>query len=757
MTTGGDSSRALLFEEMSSPITSEPQQTAVQSPSTPSPWIYRPWIDLLIGCGAWSAPLLLLAFYASSTYSRAWAVAFYFLALLFNYPHFMATVYRAYHTRTEFQKYRIFTVHVALLLALAGVIAHVWFPLLPWIFTLYICWSPWHYTGQNFGLLMMFARRSGRAPSSAERAAIHLSFIASFILLMLSFHTGASGDPLILSLGLPARFTLPARGLLALFFVLATGWALVSLARRSSLRAILAPLTLAATQFLWFLLPALVELFSGHEVPQTRYSSGILAVLHSTQYLWITSYYQGREARAAGNTRWSFSRYLVTLIAGGIALFIPGPWIVSRVFHADFAASFLTFTALVNIHHFILDGALWKLRDSRVAALLLNTDARSQDAAGDAQNAFQAATRWLTSPAPGARAIRIGTVVLLFSWGAVDQMHFYWSSKTESLPALERAAKLNPDDSSVQLLLARAEIASGNRNAAIEAFHRAAEISPESFSQQEAYARSLIEAGRGAEAYAQYEKILARWPRNIDARVNFGLLAQRLGHENEAVDSWERAVDADPSQGNAQLYLAQAFERRGEMQAAARHYRGYLQVAAAHPEEYHDKKSSVIAAFIKVADADGAANRLTEAQKGYAAAIDFAIKAGDRSLESLALVHNAELQEKVGDAAAAAQSYQRALAVDAALSDARGAASDWLNYGQFLRHQHQPERFVFACMLRAEKLLSAAPGDELSAVVQARTESEGRLGRDSTAVRLKSEALATEAFSLPTSAFAPSR
>jgi tetratricopeptide (TPR) repeat protein len=742
---------------MSSAITSEPQQSALPGSSTPSPWIYRPWIDLLIGCGAWSAPLLLLAFYASSTYSRAWAVAFYFLALLFNYPHFMATVYRAYHTRTEFQKYRIFTVHVALLLALAGVIAHVWFPLLPWIFTLYICWSPWHYTGQNFGLLMMFARRSGLAPSPAERTAIHLSFIASFLLLMLSFHTGSSGDPLILSLTLPARFTLPARGVLALFFVAATGWALISQARRSSLRAILAPLTLALTQFLWFLLPALVELFSGHEVPQTRYSSGILAVLHSTQYLWITSYYQGREARAAGNTRWKFSRYLVTLIAGGIALFIPGPWIVSRVFHADFAASFLTFTALVNIHHFILDGALWKLRDSRVAALLLNTNAKNRDAAVGAQNTLQSATRWLTSPAPGARAIRIGAVVLLFSWAAVDQMHFYWSSKTENLSALERAARLNPDDSSVQLRLAHAETVAGNRHGALNALQHAAEISPGSFSQQEAYARGLIEARRDEDAYAQYEKILARWPRNIDARVNFGLLAQRLGHEEEAVDSWERAVDTDPSQANAQLYLAQVFERRGEAQAAARHYRAYLQIAAAHPEEYREKKSSVIAAFIKVADADSAANRPVEAQQEYAAAIDFAAKAGDKALESLALVHQAELQEKAGDAPAAAQSYQHALAVDATLSDARSAASDWLNYGQFLHRRRQPERLVFACMLRAENLLSPTPGDELSAVVQARVESEARLGRNAAAVRSKSEGLATEAASLPTSAFAPAR
>jgi hypothetical protein len=61
-----------------------------------------------------------------------------------------------------------------------------------------------------------------------------------------------------------------------------------------------APLTLLATQFLWFVLPTILELRSDYHVPQTRYSSGILAVLHSAQYIWITSYFQRREARAGG-------------------------------------------------------------------------------------------------------------------------------------------------------------------------------------------------------------------------------------------------------------------------------------------------------------------------------------------------------------------------------------------------------------------------------------------------------------------------
>jgi tetratricopeptide (TPR) repeat protein len=742
---------------MSTTLIGEPERTAPASIPGQSPWIYRPWIDLVVGCGAWSAPLLLISFYTTNTHSHAWTVAFYFLALLFNYPHFMATVYRAYHTQTEFQRYRLFTVHVALLLAVAGLVAHLWYPLLPWIFTLYICWSPWHYTGQNFGLLMMFARRSGLAPGTVERNAIQLSFVASFLLLMLSFHTGPSGDPLILSLGLPAKFTLPARAALALFFAAATGWALFSMARRSSLRAIVAPLTLAVTQFLWFLLPAMIELYGGRDIPQTRYSSGILAVLHSTQYLWITSYYQAREARVAGEAKWKFSRYLLTLVAGGIALFIPGPWIVSRVFHADFAASFLTFTALVNIHHFMLDGALWKLRDSRVAALLLNAGGGTCDSVMNGQSAFRAATRWLAGPTKAARSIRTTTVVLLLGCAAIDQVHFYWSSEVENLASLERAAKLNPDDSSIQARLARASRQAGQRDASLASLRRAAEICPGDFSQQEAYARGLIEAGRDADAYAQYERILARWPRNSDALVNFGVLARRMGHDEEAIDSWQSAVANDPARANSQLYLAQALERRGEAQAAARHYRAYLEIVASHPKEHSNETAGVLAALIKVADADASINQPNEAFKGYEAAITFAEKANDKTLESLALVHLADLEEKQRNARAAAQAYQRALVLDASLADPVSAASDWLNYGKFLHDNHLPERFVLACFLHADELVKTTPGPVLAIVVQARAESEARLGREALAVHGSSEAVATEALTLPAESFAKSQ
>ena len=351
------------------PIAAPP--AAAPASASSSPWIYRPWLDLLVGCGAWSAPLLAVALLMTPAHSHGWAMAFYLLAVVFNYPHFMATIYRAYHTRADFEKYKIVTLHVTLLLVLTGIVMHASPRFFPWLFTIYICWSPWHYSGQNYGLLMMFARRSGAEITPRERRWLRSAFVASYLMLLASFETGGSTDPLILSLGLPPKYTLLLRLAFGVAFMVFTFLGFRRLIRAIGAQALAAPLTLAFTQFLWFVLPTLLELNSVSQVPQTRYSSGILAVLHSAQYIWITSYYQRREALAAGQKTWHVAAYFVTFLAGGIALFIPGPWLVSYLFHYDFTTSFLIFVSLVNIHHFILDAKLWKLRDKSVAALLV--------------------------------------------------------------------------------------------------------------------------------------------------------------------------------------------------------------------------------------------------------------------------------------------------------------------------------------------------------------------------------------------------
>ena len=221
------------------------QAETISAARPDGPWIYGAWLDLIVGCGAWSAPLLAAALWLTQSHTHAWVVAFYFLALAFNYPHFMATVYRAYHTRADFEKYKIFTLHITLLLVLTGVLLHASYRLFPWVFTLYICWSPWHYTGQNYGLLMMFARRSGADVTPGERRSIRGGFVASYLMLLASFETGGSTDPLILSLGLAAKYTLPARLVLAAAFTVFIFFGFRRLIQRTGARALVAPLTLA--------------------------------------------------------------------------------------------------------------------------------------------------------------------------------------------------------------------------------------------------------------------------------------------------------------------------------------------------------------------------------------------------------------------------------------------------------------------------------------------------------------------------------
>ena len=718
--------------------------------SAAGPWLYRPWLDLLVGCGAWSAPLLLIALWLTPSHTHAWAVAFYALAIVFNYPHFMATVYRAYHTRESFERYKILTLHITLLLVLTGVLLHAWPRLLPWVFTLYICWSPWHYTGQNYGLLMMFARRTGATVSAVDRRWVRAAFVASYLMLLASFETGASGDPLILSLGLPAKFTLWLRIALGLAFLAFTWLGFRPLVAQSGLDAMTAPILLAITQFLWFVLPTFLELRASYQIPQTQYSSGILAVLHSAQYIWVTSYYQRREAGAGGQAKWRMIAYFVTLIAGGIALFIPGPWLVSYLLHFDFSTSLLIFTALVNIHHFILDGAVWKLRDSRVASLLIDRGANgaANPAAAQASNVRTFAARALASP-----ALRVALVAALLVWGAAEEVRYALGTNDGNLAALVRSSRMNPYDSSVAARIAVAEGKAGHHAEAIAALQRAVEINPYNLALQQACARAMLQDGRYDDAYSHYAKMLRLFPRNEDALVNYGLLAARFGHSDDAVDAWHKAIEVDPNQPNPQLYLAQTYDHRGEPAVAAPHWQEYLRAAALRPDDPSAGARQQASAMIQLADDEMKIDHADLAHAQYQSAADLAASAGDPKLQSLALVHLGDLQEKSNDVKSAAQSYQLALKLDARAGDPRGEAIDWFNYGQFLRRHGQPNDLSFACFERAEDLLKDTNSPELATVEAARREAESRLGNASRAAQSNLSALLATAGSLPTNSF----
>jgi tetratricopeptide (TPR) repeat protein len=102
------------------------------------------------------------------------------------------------------------------------------------------------------------------------------------------------------------------------------------------------------------------------------------SIAHSAQYLWVTSYY----ARRSGSGQRLAGFYARALLAGSLLSVIPGlafgpTGLALRPWSGGLA---ILIFACINLHHFVLDGAVWKLRDGRVARLLLRD---AQAAAGD--------------------------------------------------------------------------------------------------------------------------------------------------------------------------------------------------------------------------------------------------------------------------------------------------------------------------------------------------------------------------------------
>ncbi len=699
-----------------------------------SAWIYNPWLDLIVGCGAWSAPLLLVSYFAVASSARTWSIVFYILAFFFNYPHYMATIYRAYHRAEDFHKYRVFTVHITALMLLTLVLSHTWLRILPWIFTIYLTWSPWHYSGQNYGIFMMFARRAGADPDKATRRALYGAFIVSYLILFLGFHTGPSSDPLFLSLGIPALVSRWEQIILAIAFLGLSAFGLSRLARETGWRKLTPSLTLFSSQFLWFLLPTAIALLRGLEIPQNRYSTGVLAVMHSAQYLWITSYYARREALASGASEkaprsWRPLAYFGVLVLGGIALFVPGPWLASRAFHHDFTASFLIFTALVNIHHFILDGAIWKLRDGRIASLLLNSRESFADAASQAGGRIAAAARWLVGGTTAARALRVSAAGLLLIWGTIDQARYYLALHSDDLRDLQRAAALDATDSALETKIGRKALDVGDAKQAEAAWRRAMAVNPADPAPRQELLRLLIDEKRLDEALMLTDASLKYTPGDANLLFDRGLLAQQLGQAEAARSAWQQALTVDPSHSLARLYLANELDREGQAREAAADYEMFLQGLAHQSRQARPEPEKVIAIALRMADCQARSAQTERALKSYHLAETLAAQTTLPKLESIADVNEASLQAQSGKLDDALQLYQHALQLDNADGDASASAQDWLAYGRFLDDAGFPPRLAYACVLKSESLSSATsqPRPDAAAQDAARQQLEKKL------------------------------
>jgi tetratricopeptide (TPR) repeat protein len=352
-------------------------------------------------------------------------------------------------------------------------------------------------------------------------------------------------------------------------FAAAGAAAIVSMSRRSPWRGLVAPMMLYVTQALWFVAPTAFSWMTGIAVPQTRYSSGVLALMHSAQYLWITQYFAKREQGAD----WRAGRYWLAVIAGGAALFLPIPWLASYATHVDFTASVLVVTAIVNIHHFMIDGVVWKLRDTRVATTLTTEGAAAAPVAAAAGTSRRRAILRTSGAAVAVLALAV--------LAAVDQWRYRLVLDTDP-SSLQAAVELNPHDNAAQSRLLRA----------------------------------LLEGGRVADARAHLERVIARRPDDVDALVNAGVLARQEDRDADAERYWREAIALAPSAAHLRLYLAELLHEANRAAEALPHYRAYLELVVEQRQARPDPRV-VVPTILKFGDALAVTGETASARTQY--------------------------------------------------------------------------------------------------------------------------------------------
>jgi hypothetical protein len=246
---------------------------------------------------------------------------------------------------------------------------------------------PWHFTGQNYGISLIFLRRAGVDVSPSLKRFIYAAFTIPFVLWILALHSDVPGTaeyaPLgtggtvyeFHSVGIPSAIQAPAVWLAAVVYLWVIGECVLGMRRRASLSVCLPTLALMFTQSLWFALPILVHFFAivepiGPLAPgSAAYTFVWISLLHAAQYLWITTYYVRRERPGTRTLPYLTKSLLAGSALYGFPILLLAPGVAGRLPYDS--GLFLMVAGALNLHHVMMDGVIWKLRNTRIASILI--------------------------------------------------------------------------------------------------------------------------------------------------------------------------------------------------------------------------------------------------------------------------------------------------------------------------------------------------------------------------------------------------
>jgi hypothetical protein len=271
------------------------------------------------------------------------------LVLLSNSAHFAASTVRLYTKPFALREMPFLTMGFPLLTLLALTLAIVFANVLgaP-LQKLYLTWSPYHYAAQAYGLSLMYAYRSGCSLSDGDKRLVRLACLLPFFGAVLGGRTllGATvlAEPRVIAVKVFAAvaYVLPLVVCWRLLWQRRPGLPLISVA------------VLVSNTF-W--------LFTLNQVGAFAWAT----VFHGLQYLAIVTIFHVKDRlRLPGNTHgwaWHAATFYLTCLVFGYLIFEIWPFAYALL-GFGVAESMLLVAAVINLHHFIVDAFIWKLRQS---------------------------------------------------------------------------------------------------------------------------------------------------------------------------------------------------------------------------------------------------------------------------------------------------------------------------------------------------------------------------------------------------------
>ncbi|MDJ0926968.1 MAG: hypothetical protein QNJ73_04880 [Gammaproteobacteria bacterium] len=318
-----------------------------------------PWFDYLTIGSVWSIVLTAWWIWEPAAVDTVTGLPLPWLVLLANSAHFAASTVRLYSKPAYYQEFRFLAFGFPAV-TLAVLVLAIAFPgeAGRYLQVLYLTWAPFHYAKQVYGLSLMYSFRSGLRLGTGDKRLVYWTAMMPFLYALFS------GSP-----------HMGVGWLLSPEILAARPWLLEGLQTVRSLLGVLV-YAMPVLLFGWFWKsksappPLMVaSLLLSNALWWTSLSFGeafvVATIGHGIQYLAIMLIYHVREQmREPTNTRsWltHASLFYAKCVVLGYAIFNVWPWVFVWA-GAGFAESMLMCVAVINIHHFIVDAYIWRLR-----------------------------------------------------------------------------------------------------------------------------------------------------------------------------------------------------------------------------------------------------------------------------------------------------------------------------------------------------------------------------------------------------------